>query len=74
MLLSVGPLLAGFPNKAVLLSGPDFGYMMGVAGTSFVAQLLVTRGLQRCQAAKATAMSFTQVRQFALLAYLFLKP
>lgn len=67
MLLSVWPLLAGFPNKAVLLSGPDFGYMMGVAGTSFVAQLLVTRGLQRCQAAKATAMSFTQVWLAALL-------
>lgn len=61
MLLSVFPLLAGFPNKPVLLSGQDGAYMMGVAGTSFVAQLLVTRGLQRCQAAKAAAMSFTQV-------------
>lgn len=62
MLLSVIPLSAGFPNKAVLLSGVDGSLMLGVAGTSFVAQLLSTRGLQRCQAAKAAAMGFTQVR------------
>lgn len=61
MLLSVFPLLAGVPNKAVLLSGVDGSLMLGVAGTSFVAQLLSTRGLQRCQAAKAAAMGFTQV-------------
>jgi drug/metabolite transporter (DMT)-like permease len=62
MILSVFPLLAGVPNKPVLLSGVDGSLMLGVAGTSFVAQLLSTRGLQRCQAAKAAAMGFTQVR------------
>lgn len=61
MLLSVFPLLAGIPNRPVLLSHVDGGYMSGVAGTSFIAQLLSTRGLQRCQAAKAAAMGFTQV-------------
>jgi hypothetical protein len=60
-LLSVFPLLAGVPNKPVLLSGGDGNLMLGVAATSFVAQLLSTRGLQRCQAAKAAAMGFTQV-------------
>ena len=67
MVLSVFPLLAGFPNKPVLLSHVDGGFMMGVAGTSFVAQLLSTRGLlQRCQAAKAAAMGFTQVGQWLM--------
>lgn len=61
LVLSIFPLLAGVPNKAVLLSGVDGSLMLGVAGTSFVAQLLSTRGLQRCRAAKAAAMGFTQV-------------
>lgn len=69
-LLSVFPLLAGIPNKPVLMSGGDGGLMLGVAATSFVAQLLSTRGLQRCQAAKAAAMGFTQVRAWCFVSQL----
>lgn len=61
MLLSVVPLAVGVPDRFALLSRVDGTYMLGVAATSFVAQLLSTRGLQRCQAAKAAAMGFTQV-------------
>lgn len=61
LLLSVFPLLLGVPNKPVLLSPHDGGLLLGVAATSSLAQLLSTRGLQRCQAAKAAAMGFTQV-------------
>lgn len=61
MLLSFFPLVAGVPNTPVRLSGVNGSLMLGVAGSSFVAQLLSTRGLQRCQAAKAAAMGFTQV-------------
>jgi hypothetical protein len=35
--------------------------LFGVAATSFIAQILNTRGLQVCAAAKAAAMGFTQV-------------
>lgn len=60
-LLAAIPLLAGVPNKPVLLSPKDGGLMLGVAATSSVSQLLSTRGLQRCLAANAAAMGFTQV-------------
>jgi hypothetical protein len=59
--LTAGPLLAGFPNKAVPMQPADGGLMVAVAFTAFTAQLFSTRGLQRCQAAKAAAMGFTQV-------------
>lgn len=62
MLLSIVPLCIGWPDKAVLPSPSDGALMVGVAVTSFAAQLLGTRGLQLVVAAKAAAMGFTQVR------------
>lgn len=61
MIMSSIPLALGIPAKFSLLAGKDFGLMLGVACTSFVAQLLSTRGLQMVVAAKAAAMGFTQV-------------
>jgi hypothetical protein len=61
MCLAAAPLALGIPNKFVLLSAGDSALMLGVAATSFVAQLLSTCGLQIVVAAKAAAMGFTQV-------------
>jgi hypothetical protein len=61
MCLAAIPLALGVPNKPALLSPADASLMLGVAATSFVAQLLSTRGLQLVVAAKAAAMGFTQV-------------
>jgi hypothetical protein len=61
MCLAAIPLALGLPNKFVLLSAGDNALMLGIAATSFVAQLLSTRGLQIVVAAKAAAMGFTQV-------------
>lgn len=61
MILTAMPLSLGIPAKFTLLAPKDFGFMMGVACTSFVAQLLSTRGLQMVVAAKAAATGFTQV-------------
>lgn len=55
------PLLLGFPNHAVVPIPRDAGLLVGVAATSFTAQILMTRGLQLTPAAKAAAMGFTQV-------------
>lgn len=61
MVLTFVPLALGVPARLRILAPEDFGLMMGVASTSFVAQLLSTRGLQMVVAAKAAAMGFTQV-------------
>ena len=61
LMLSSFPLAIGWPQKAVMPIPGDLLLLFGVAATSFVAQILVTRGLQMCAAAKAAAMGFTQV-------------
>jgi drug/metabolite transporter (DMT)-like permease len=61
--LAVGPLVAGWPQQAVLPSAHDGGLLLGVAATSFFAQLLLTRSLQRTAAALVSGVSFSQVRR-----------
>ncbi|GBF88988.1 hypothetical protein Rsub_01487 [Raphidocelis subcapitata] len=61
MALSVLPLALGWPQRAMLPTGRDAGLLVAVAVTSFSAQLLLTRGLQRSAAARVSAVSFSQV-------------
>eukprot|EP00775_Hariotina_reticulata_P005916 gene5916-biopygen7724 len=66
MLMSGIPLLLGSPAKPVSVSGHDAWLMLGVALTSFAAQLLSSRSLQLVAAARAAAMGFTQLLVAAL--------
>jgi drug/metabolite transporter (DMT)-like permease len=59
--LSVGPLALGWPQRPVLPGARDCGLLLGVAVTSFFAQLLLTRSLQRSAAALVSGISFSQV-------------
>jgi drug/metabolite transporter (DMT)-like permease len=61
MLMSGIPLLLGSPSQPVPVSLHDAWLMLGVALTSFVAQLLSSRSLQLVAAARAAALGFTQV-------------
>lgn len=55
------PLALGWPQKAVLPSAADAALLGGVAGTSFLGQLLLTRSFQLMPAAKAASINFSQV-------------
>ncbi len=57
------PLIFGLPERAVLPTARDTCFLLGVAFTSFIAQILQTRGFQLTLAARAAAVGFTQVRQ-----------
>jgi hypothetical protein len=61
LIISSGPLLAGWPQKARVPEEYDAGLLVGVAVTSFFAQLLMTRSLQLTAAARVSSTSFTQV-------------
>eukprot|EP00879_Flechtneria_rotunda_P011501 GHRR01012014.1.p1 GENE.GHRR01012014.1~~GHRR01012014.1.p1 ORF type:complete len:334 (+),score=146.54 GHRR01012014.1:288-1289(+) len=61
MLLSIVPLLTGWPSSAVLLTSVDALLLLGVAVTSFFGQLLLTRGFQPQSAGKTAALNFSQV-------------
>jgi len=61
IILSVGPVALGWPQKAAEPSLNDVGLLVAVGVTSFFAQLLLTRSLQCTAAARVSAMSFTQV-------------
>lgn len=71
MVLCILPLGLGMPDKAVAPIPGDVALMLGVAVTSFAAQLLMTRGFQTTAAAIATAMSFTSVLYSYVLGALF---
>lgn len=55
------PLIAGFPQAPVLVSAADAGLLVGIAASSFCAQLLMTRAFQLLPAARASALSFMGV-------------
>lgn len=57
----VWPLLAGIPEAAKLVAWKDCLLLLGIATTSFFAQLLMTRSFQILAAARAAAVSFTGV-------------
>lgn len=59
--LSSAPLALGWPQRAVPLGWFDTGLMLGVAATSFLGQLFLTRGFQLESAAKSSALNFSQV-------------
>lgn len=59
--LSSLPLMIGWPDRAVSPSLMDNVYLVIVAVTSFLAQLLMTRGFQLTSAAIASAILFSQV-------------
>lgn len=65
--MSTVPLIAGFPTPAIWPSVTDNLLLVGVAVTSFVGQVLLTRGFQLETAARASAVNFTQV----VYSYLF---
>jgi hypothetical protein len=57
--LMVWPLLLGLPEHAKLVAARDCLLLLGIATTSFFAQLLMTRSFQLIPAARAAAVSFT---------------
>jgi hypothetical protein len=58
--LSSIPLALNWEQRSIPLPF-DLGMALGVAGTSFVGQLLLSRGFQLLDASKAAAINFTQV-------------
>lgn len=66
--VSALPLAAGWPQRAVAPTARDVGLLLGVAGTSFLGQLLLTRGLQLQPAARAASINFSQARARAMAA------
>jgi drug/metabolite transporter (DMT)-like permease len=61
LVVSSLPLAVGWPQKAVVMSGREWGLLLGVAGTSFMGQLLMTRGFQLMPASRASSVNMTQV-------------
>jgi drug/metabolite transporter (DMT)-like permease len=57
--LMVWPLLLGLPEHAELVAPHDCLLLLGIAASSFFAQLLMTRSFQIMPAAQAAAVSFT---------------
>lgn len=55
----IWPLLVGIPQDAQLVALHDCLLLLGIATTSFFAQLLMTRSFQLIAAARAAAVSFT---------------
>ncbi|WIA38341.1 hypothetical protein OEZ86_001675 [Tetradesmus obliquus] len=61
MALMVWPLLLGLPQHAKAVAPRDCLLLLGIATSSFFAQLLMTRSFQIMPAARAAAVSFTGV-------------
>jgi uncharacterized membrane protein len=59
--LMAPPLLLGFPEAAKPVAHVDCLLLLGIAASSFCAQLLMTRSFQLIPAAKAAAVSFMGV-------------
>lgn len=59
--LLVWPLLAGWPQAAVMVSARDAALLLGISCTSFSAQLLMTRAFQLLHAAHASSLNFLGV-------------
>jgi hypothetical protein len=59
--LLVWPLLAGWPQAAVMVSARDAALLLGISCTSFSAQLLMTRAFQLLHAARASSLNFLGV-------------
>jgi drug/metabolite transporter (DMT)-like permease len=59
--LSALPLLLGWPAPAVAPTLREAALLVAIAATSFVALLLLTRGLQLYGAARVAAINFSQV-------------
>jgi drug/metabolite transporter (DMT)-like permease len=55
----VWPLLLGLPEHAKRVAPRDCLLLLGIATTSFFAQLLMTRSFQLIPAVRAAAVSFT---------------
>jgi drug/metabolite transporter (DMT)-like permease len=64
----VWPLLLGLPEHAKIVAARDCLLLLGIATTSFFAQLLMTRSFQLIPAARAAAVSFTGVMLFLFVA------
>lgn len=67
LVLSVIPLAAHWPQAPNMPAATDWGLLVGVGATSFAGQLLLTRGFQLENAAKASSVNFTQVCTFGLV-------
>lgn len=63
LVVSSLPLAVGWPQPAVAMSGAEWGLLLSVAGTSFMGQLLMTRGFQLMPASRASSINMTQVRR-----------
>lgn len=61
-LLSLGPMAAGWPSRAVLLTWRELLLVAGITVTSFCSQLCLTRGFQLQSASRAAGLNFSQVR------------
>jgi drug/metabolite transporter (DMT)-like permease len=60
VVLSIGPLAAGWPQRATLPSASDAALLGAIAVTSFAGQLLLTRGFQLESASRAASINFSQ--------------
>lgn len=67
ILITIVPLIVGFPAPARWPSPKALVFLVGVGLTSFAAQLLQSRAFQIAPAAKISAFAFTQVPYAALL-------
>lgn len=65
--LTVWPLLFGLPEHARLVASHDCLLLLGIALTSFSAQLMMTRSFQITTAARAAAVGFTGQFLFLIL-------
>lgn len=68
---SIVPLCLGYPNPAVFPSLKDWICLIGIACSSFFANLLLSRGFQLEPAAKASAINYLQVINAHILGLVF---
>jgi drug/metabolite transporter (DMT)-like permease len=59
--LLIWPLLAGWPQAAVMVAAKDAALLLGISCSSFCAQLLMTRAFQLLPAARAASLNFLGV-------------
>jgi EamA-like transporter family len=66
------PLLLGIPTPATLPTTMDWVWLLNITWTSFVAQLLISRGFQLLAPSQAAAINLSQVLHAHVLAVTFL--
>ena len=59
--LNILPMALGFPQKATIPAGLDILWLLLLALGSFLAQLLLSRGLQLMSASRAACIKTSQV-------------